>query len=163
MFDFKFHSIPAPQVLFVAGGGASLTEVLDLSGQNLTCRPIRSLGTHGGISSLKTQEGNPLACGGSYPFRTCYEYNPITNEWDNGPNLIHERISAPAVEIPNSNAIHWIAGGSSGEGFYTSEFLQDGIFVEGPELPNLGVNSYECAAAAYMGKGIGISREDPPP
>ena len=80
-----------PLLLFVSNAGSYSSELVDMSGKNLTCVDPPSMSfADGGISSLKTLDGNPLACGGQPSYHHCYEYDPARMEWIDGPCLSQE-------------------------------------------------------------------------
>ena len=92
--------------------------------------------------TLRTPEGNPLICGGDRLDRECYEYQPETNSWVQGPSTIGNREGSATVEV--SEGKFWILSGMTDA--YTSEIYENGEFSTGPNLPIVGDNAYPCAA-----------------
>ena len=180
--DYKalFHSSGPPptptndKYLFIVGGEDNDIDVLrgaeliDLSGEGRTCTFPRDLPSpRYGLSSLKTRDGNPLACGGrednsltaGEASQRCYEYNPNNDNWDSGlfgPSLRHPRYFSPTAEIANGD--YWVAG--IGYPFqvnefdefqdFSSEVFQDGSFVSGPDLPSPDFSFFESPCAARI-------------
>ena len=107
----------------------------------------------GGISSLKTLDGNPLACGGQPSYRHCYEYDPARMEWIDGPSLIDPRSSAPSAEL-RSSSLYWVASGANNGGRTSSEFFANGAFVEGPAIPEAVTTGWPCAAALSVDSAV---------
>ena len=130
------------------GSVISDVELIDLSGRGLECqRPSGPSSVGWGYSSLKTQEGNPLVCGGEITVPNtidglthCFNYDPINDAWEAGAETINERFFSPTAEI--SQGKYMILG----EGFrlstseplhydFNTEIYQNGIFTLGPDLP----------------------------
>ena len=95
--------------------------------------------------SLRTEEGNPLFCGGGNLGGYCYEYLPETNSWVIGPNMIGERDESAYVELPDGR--FWVLGGYDTSDRYTTEYYNQGVFTMGPDLPTeVGSHTgYSCA------------------
>ena len=129
------------------------TELFDLSGLDKTCSAVPNfpIVDKSGVSSLLTEEGNPLVCGGYPGYTDCHIFEPDTYQWIEGPNLLYQRDWSTSVELPGNR--HWIANSyffSSGHG--NSEIYQDGEFVQGPDLPNEDLYDYPCAVKISDGE-----------
>ena len=148
-----YLTIPFPgplDKLFITCGQdtfqTSDTEVIDLSGNNLSCSkpPDYPRATYG-QSSLKTPSGNPLACGGEYMTTECWEYRPMEDTWVRGPDLNLGRKHTPAVRI--SGGDYWLPGSYYSNAVDTSEIYvsTNNSFVFGPQLPDDSLNQFPCA------------------
>ena len=128
--------------LFVAGGynielGGDVTsvEVIDLSGQGLTCTAPSGLPQpNRGMSSLKTPAGNPLSCGGgAYQYeKKCNEYIPATDSWEEAPDLLGERFHSPTAVI--SGGRYWVVSSNDDDYDASSEIYDGTGFSFGPDI-----------------------------
>ena len=121
------------------------TDVIDIcNNQDLSCDSLAPIPEDfiGGVS-LKTPEGNPLACGGFDQPGRCMEYLPGMDEWVEGPSMIGNRSSSAFVRLANGS--YWILGGIGEENMFTSEIYVDGNFMPGPSLPKDGYITDPCA------------------
>ena len=117
-----------------------------MSGLGLSCsEPPPLPEPRSGMSSLTTDVGNPLACGGSPDYKECWEYRPDLQGWVRGPDMLQERNQAAVAKFTNGS--QWVVGGSRPDGKDNTEVYQSGEFVEGVSLPSSGINGYACVAA----------------
>ena len=140
------------EILFVTGGRNSQTyatsELIDLNGRNITCSPPADLpAPNQGMSSLKTDDGNPLACGGFDNDMGCWEYIRREDRWQQGPNLMYERTFSPAVKVANDMFYILSASDYSSNGIFNSEVYSNDFFSLGPPVPADVDNRHPCAAA----------------
>ena len=82
-------------------------EMINLSGDSLVCpKPANfPFATEGGFVT-KNANNFPVVCGGwrnfEEPLDTCYEYNPVTNEWTLfGDRMNEARVWASAATLPD--------------------------------------------------------------
>ena len=95
-------------LLFVAGGYNVESEALDTSELVELCTAsgksclepanFPNISVYGG-SSLKTPEGNPLLCGGVNNEGGCLEFLPESNSYEEGPELLGERVDSAYVQL----------------------------------------------------------------
>ena len=113
------------------------SEAIDLSGSGASCMSPQPFPVADrGFSSLKTINGNPLACGGNdYNSFTCWEYQPGTDSWTEGPDLLYYRADSPSCQVIGDN--YWVLGGSSKTDTSEVYLAESGIFTEVPTIPDL--------------------------
>ncbi len=104
-------------------------------------------------------EDNMVVCGGNFHTESCYSYT--NHKWNFEPfRLVPGRSGAMSAEIRPGEWL--VMGGYSGSNYLSdTQLLKNGIFTNGPELPE-AINSGSCVmlnethlfiAAAYNGSG----------
>ena len=151
LFYYFKKSFPVPLDKLLFGGGyregayAGAMHVIDFSNNQGNCSDANYLPGTGnyGMVSLKNRAGNPLSCGGYYFSPFCSEYNPETNEWETGPQLLGKRHKSAYTHIGDDGS-YWVAGSWYTESKLTSEIYNatTGTFLPGPYLPEDSVMDY---------------------
>ena len=83
-------------VLAVGGYRLSSAEVLDLSGQNRTCKPVADYPHAAYDTAAATTHAQPVVCGGYIKetetrLSECYTYEHENNQWQPFPSLMAPR------------------------------------------------------------------------
>ena len=86
-------------------------------------------------SIIMEYEDRPMICGGSPATAACHRFNPATNIWESGFNMLNSRHSSSTASLSCNE--QWIIGGVLGDSqpTFTSEIFKDGVFRPGPDLP----------------------------
>ena len=100
---------------------APLSDLIDLSGNRRTCSlPPNFPRSSTGSSSLLTADGRPLVCGGGSRLIDCQVYRPDTEQWEDGPDMLENRIYSPTAELPGGG--YWVANAANyDDGYGNSE------------------------------------------
>ena len=144
-----FFSVGARILLFVAGGipntgTTNNTELVDLSGNGLSCQAPASLPKPTwGPSGMVSAEGKPLSCGGKDYEVECIEYSPGSDSWEYVESLSFDRRRSATTKLGDGFK-YWIAGGMSYRG--ATEIYGEGAMVT-DGIPGSGYGYIPCAVA----------------
>ncbi len=135
MFCSTFNFLAGYTKLMVIGGfndgDLRSVEVIDLENPSSSCNaisdyPIADKGMAVGLINNIIK-----SCGSEFDTDSCYDYNPSTNTWSTGIDMLSARQNPRASLIDNV----WLVSGDSYE--TTTEFWTGSNFEYGPDLPTL--------------------------